>query len=738
MAMRLLTSGRNVGVLDVGLLVCRCIRLGEVNVGDVVFRPFDQMVSNGCGGHHIAVYAVLAKLQYILNTQSIADVDIVRDTAFNIRSSETTPGEKNLVPFDENQQEEIYMEEEASQQESMATENLSGKKSHDLGEYDPLTQADSEESEDELVLDYQKNGSVRNGTGGRRQVREPDSDVETEVRKIKERHPESRADRHSPATANVTQKTTPPLVAHLRTAGFLFVLFITVFLVLMFAFLIPCPQKADLQKSWNKTLGQGAGVLAPVTLYDVNSDGVLDVLLSYPEFLNVTSSRHERMQGFRRHRGIATALSGVNGDTLWTRQFPEEIRFIQCGTQPMGNGPGSVCLLTGTSKLQCSLNASSGIILWELKTDVFNEGTIASPAILLPDLDGDGVKDLLVLTIGDSQPELSFLLFSGENGSAIGVSVSYNTMKDGKLVGPQVHITRRGAVYILFGFGNVQAVALRDIFAQATNRDSYPPTLQDKDPEWERKRPINSTDLISIYSGEVEYLQMVRSPGQNYSDLLITTRHKVTLLRGQDLEPRWIRSAVSNIQSPPVSGHYNLDGIPDFLLQETVGTARKKVEMIDGSTGRTLWNYDFPCRMQDLEAASVMTSGKTSAFLFWAGKIQPQANYSNEVSDDGQHVLYLMHSSYPQALLELENSTAVIMSSAVGISEFEKDAVFVTMKVKPGQGKQPGPFIINQIGLRWAMAHSRVVQLSSGTKSDKVRKFLSKLEFSNIRQQFQI
>lgn len=48
--------------------------------------------------------------------------------------------------------------------------------------------------------------------------------------------------------------------------------------------------------------------------------------------------------------------------------------------------------------------------------------------------------------------------------------------------------------------GSIQAVALRDIFVQAQNRDSVPPLLQLEEPEWEKKRKsVNLSELIDIY-----------------------------------------------------------------------------------------------------------------------------------------------------------------------------------------------------------------------------------------------
>lgn len=60
------------------------------------------------------------------------------------------------------------------------------------------------------------------------------------------------------------------------------------------------------------------------------------------------------------------------------------------------------------------------------------------------------------------QPDVFFILVSGKTGTALGGPVKYSTNGEGKVIGPQVHITSRGAIYILFGFGkmNLASAAL--------------------------------------------------------------------------------------------------------------------------------------------------------------------------------------------------------------------------------------------------------------------------------------
>lgn len=138
---------------------------------------------------------------------------------------------------------------------------LSGKKSPDLGEYDPLTQADSDESEDDLVLNIQKNGGVKNGKSPPEEIQDVDSDVE--VGMTKQHTSESAPEGYPAETAgSLEQKAAPSLMPYLRTAIFLLTVVISMILVLVCAFLIPCPPR-DLHNTWNRNLGQGAGEKAP-------------------------------------------------------------------------------------------------------------------------------------------------------------------------------------------------------------------------------------------------------------------------------------------------------------------------------------------------------------------------------------------------------------------------------------------------------------------------------------------
>ncbi|XP_066211521.1 protein FAM234B [Saccopteryx leptura] len=605
---------------------------------------------------------------------------------------------------------------------------LPGKKNPDLGEYDPLTQADSDESEDDLVLDLQqKNGGVKNGKSPLGEAPEPDSDAE--VAGTAKPHPSEVTTEGYPSEplGGLEQKAASSIVSYVRTSVFLLTLVISMVLVLVCAFLIPCPPR-DLHSTWSRHLGpQEGGALSPLELADVNGDGLRDVLLSF------VTPRNGSAAGVSRPAAVLVCLSGMNGSTLWSSALPEEARDITCLDLMPGNGAGTICLVTGTHKMLSAFNATSGKAIWTVNPNYLSNNTLAAPGVVLPDVDEDGVKDLVVLAVGELQADLCFLLVSGRTGSPVGRPVKYNVVGVGNLIGPQVYITATGAVYILFGFGNIQAVALRDIFVQAQNRDSSPPSLQIEEPEWEKRRSVNLSELIDIYSDGVELLQMVKAPDSNCSNLLVTTRQVLVLLRGQNLTPYWTLS-LQGLHSQPTPGYFTDDQILDFLLQIQDGVGMKKMVVVDGDSGSVAWSYSVPCHMKT-PTTSAVTAEQKSVFLFWAEGLSAASPSSDVIlgtEPPSLHHLYLLHPAFPSILLDLANATGTVTASEVGINDLWKDAFYVTRTTGPSSEGHPAPLVVSKLSLRWALMEGQMVQLKETTPKigrGELRRFLSRIKF---------
>ncbi|XP_069825034.1 protein FAM234B [Dendropsophus ebraccatus] len=614
---------------------------------------------------------------------------------------------------------------------------LPGKKSHDPREYDPLTQADSDESEDDLVINLQQNG-VQNGKGTRGASQDHDSDVEGMSKRVQQRPVDIKLDGlSSPGGLEPELKPPPSVLSYVRTTVFLLTVVVSMVMVLVCAFLIPCPMNGQ-HNFWTLHVGYDTEFSSPLELFDVNKDGVPDILLTF------LSSKIGEPQDASKQLPSLSVLSGSSGNVLWSRNTQENLRSIQCGQLLIKPEPNDTCLLTGTYKLLSLITASTGESVWTMSLNHVSSGTIAAPAVILPDLDDDLTNDLLVLTIGESQPDLGFLLVSGRTGNPLGEIVKYSIMGEGKLLGPQAYYTSQGAIYVLFGFGNIQAVALRDIYAQAKTGGNFPSALQRIDPDWEKRRSVNHSKLINVYSAGVEFLQTVPVYLSNFSDLLVTTKEAVTLVRGQDLEQRWSVS-INNIYSRPQPGYFNSDGNLDFFIQIQNSAAEKKLIVIDGSTSESLWEWEISWHEQEkeTEAISLLTADGKSVFLFW-GEEAVRVNNSHTLYTKPDvpwtRHLYLLCPTYSGVVLDLFNVSSTIVASAAGIRELEKDALLAIMtadKEQSTSANRSRNLTVSKVGMRWALSNSQALSLGSGNiklKVEEIKRILTRLKFSSLPQ----
>ncbi|XP_018593961.1 protein FAM234B isoform X2 [Scleropages formosus] len=687
---------------------------------------------------------------------------------------------------------------------------LPGKKGSELGEYDPLTQADSEEEseEDDLVLNYPRNGLGRGncmgagagpaellGSRAGRLVEEEEDEVDEDEDEWRDRYPsKARQDRDELKTrqywsqressrdagiedrgcarsggdsglrldpASDPEAKRVRMRGAVRTAFFLVPLCCAVLLVLLCAFLLPCQQgELDKRPQWETGMGEIGSNLPPLGLWDVDNDTVEDVLVSVIQPTN--DSLLPGSQGNNKEYSVA-ALSAVSGKVLWKTALKEATVCIQCGLRPqarpaipahraflqrhsaptaLGRGSGPVCLLIGSAHIT-AVDGSTGKTLWTVAP-----GEIVSKAVSVPDLTRDSIPDLLIATLpADQVSDLTLLLLSGVSGAPIGHPVTFNLTAQGKLIGPELHVTRQGAYYILFGLGTVEAAWLMDIYTQATasaaSRAKVSPTVKLKDPIWEAMRKPNSSVIHISSTEQVDFfLPLVAGLCNNHNNLdplsslnssnsdwvLVSGASKLSVLKERDAHVVWTVSSAA-IRSRPTPGHFNGDGIPDILIQQLVSPSVKKIQIIDGGNGRVLWEAEFVCPHSVLEGSSLLTTSGLSVFLFWAGDPQSAKNLTkttvsrlgspaDSLTDPVLQRLYLLHPTYPTILLELTSTTDTILTSAISYQEQQKDASYFTISSRRSQeGLRQGSQVIRSMSLRASIAESQIWRLSDAGKA---------------------
>ncbi|XP_029945234.1 protein FAM234B [Salarias fasciatus] len=653
---------------------------------------------------------------------------------------------------------------------------LPGKKGSELGEYDPLTQADSEDEseEDDLVLNYPRNGLGRDGgvgggsskTRGSRSGRLVRVEVEAqdeEEDEWRERLPgKSRKSRNDTKGAQHWSHMDPdrggigedrgghrPLgggglgvhsadaeekrmrMRHaVRSAFFLVPLLCATLLVLLCAFLIPC-QKGELEKKlqWERALGDAGGVTPPaLALWDLDGDSVEDVILGVTAWSNDTRT----VQGNKIYSAVA--VSAVSGQELWRKVMSESVMSVQCGLQ-YSAAPSPVCLLIGKSIIM-AVNGTTGKKLWHVPLK-----NIESQAVLLPDLQEDSVPDLLVATLpADESLDLSLTLISGLTGAILGHPVPFNLSGQGKLIGPMLHETHQGAYYIVFGLGNVEAISLRDVYSRATGKMPIAQALRRRDPGWEGLKKNNSSPFVHIYRGSdgVDFLlPLVAGFGNNRNSLdtasnlnstrsdwvLVSGSSKLSVLRQRDRRKGWTFN-LGPVHIQPAPGHFNEDGILDVFSQSSENYVMK-AQIVDGANGQLLWSAEFVCPRLVLETSTISTSTGQSAFLFWASEpIRARSNATKTTMAPGVAAaqplirkLFLLHPVYPTILLELSSTTDTAVTSAVSYLEHLKDATYITVSSRPTPDSEPGARIVKSMSLRAAIASGQIVRLGESGKA---------------------
>ncbi|XP_034046047.1 protein FAM234B [Thalassophryne amazonica] len=672
---------------------------------------------------------------------------------------------------------------------------LPGKKGSELGEYDPLTQADSEDEseEDDLVLNYPRNGLgrdsclgsgssvLRGGRSGRLVGAEDDAqeeDDEEEEDDWREQLPskskrdrdgmkywsqrdQAEEDRGCPgpmgaaglgiSSSDAEEKMR--MTHAIRTAFFLVPLVCATLLVLLCAFLIPC-QKGELEirPEWERALGIAGGVTpSALALWDFDGDSVEDVLLGVTEQTNDTQPAQGKVQKYKIYSAVA--LSAVSGQVLWRSIMRESVKYIQCGLQYSAQ-LSPVCLLIGKSVVM-AINGTTGKKLWSVLLK-----NIDSQAVSLPDLQGDSVPDLLIATLpADVGPDLSLNLISGLTGAKLGHPMPFNLTGQGKVIGPLLHKTQHGAYYILFGRGNVEAISLHDIYVRATGK--MPQAVSQKDPVWEGLKKTSNSSFIDIYRGteRVEFLapslclalvtsttvwMQFQNLNTTRSDwVLVYGSSTVSSAQREGRTQKWTFSSPP-IHSQPVPGHYNDDGVLDLFVQHSANGSMT-AQVIDGATGRPLWTAEFVCPGLDIDASAVSTTNGFSAFLFWASEpIIAQKNGAKTTVAPGVvaaepliRKLFLLHPTYPAILLQLASTTDTAVTSAVSYQEHQKDASYITVSSPPTPHSDPGARLIKNMSLRAAIAKAQVVRLQESKKTGgpikssvfEVNKFFRHLSF---------
>ncbi|KAG9349929.1 hypothetical protein JZ751_026282 [Albula glossodonta] len=536
-----------------------------------------------------------------------------------------------------------------------------------------------------------------------------------------------------------------------RTAGFFLSLFLCLTVVFAFSFIIPCPVRPVYLRTWNRTFPQAA-TYDFLAITDANKDKVLDVL-----FVLKASEGSQNMtclnQSLPTPCVFMSAVAGTNGDTLWERPLAPEFHWAQCGLEGLGL-ESKGCLLSHADQLT-AINKHNGEILWQQMQPPNLNSKL--PVLTVPDLDGDGVSD--VVLIGTALAQTRLVVLSGKTGTQIGSEV---VLDSGEVARHLLHTTAKGSHYILLQKDSgLYGQALWKIAAQAKAGSE---TNLKKDKGWEEKTSADSGDVLLYKSDSLQHV-LRTAKGSSTSNLLLVTEGSVELISGDSLQSLW-RTNTSRVlrwshaplpclsQSHPTPphphsaipltatlsvgkglcepsfGHFNKDGTPDVVIEEEFANGTKRVMILDGSTGGVLWEVHLLLRPNTPKPCSVNTINSFSVFVLW-GEMLSETNSS--ISSSNKRFSYMLHPQYYNVLLEKSSIIDHIIAFKATLLERGRHASYIMLTGPQGEGLE-GVVTLTKRKLKEDIPESRIMAEDIKAKLETYRTAPFDARFPNQNQ----
>jgi outer membrane protein assembly factor BamB len=330
---------------------------------------------------------------------------------------------------------------------------------------------------------------------------------------------------------------------------------------------------ASAQNSWTMVLPNVGTFSSPRTA-DLNGDGIKDIILG--------AGRLE----FQSCDTAMLALDGRDGHLLWKVPAKDQI-FISAGLIDINNDGVMDAVIGGRSSELKALNGKTGEVFWDfdtLQTNVQKWFNFYNPQFI-HDMDGDGIKDILISNGGDIWVEPfdprraagRLCVISSKTGKLLHHATMPDKHEIYMSVAVEMNETEPLKSRIIFGTGGetthgslflctLEMVIKGDLtaaveLAHGINKGFISP------PVWV---DINEDGIRDIVASSVD--------------------GKLLAFNGKTNEKLW-QMHLSNTESygSMAVGHFNADAIPDFFVSFAQGVwpnlSWTKQAMVNGKTG---------------------------------------------------------------------------------------------------------------------------------------------------------
>ncbi|MGM0441836.1 MAG: FHA domain-containing protein [Elusimicrobiota bacterium] len=316
-------------------------------------------------------------------------------------------------------------------------------------------------------------------------------------------------------------------------------------------------------------------VIPSPTIGDINGDGTADIVMADAE-------------------GNVYAWSGIGSNLLWKEELGG--RKLTSPTLADINNNGILEVVVGADNSRVYiLDGATGDFLY--RSDFIGGDVLPGSSILVVDLDGNEIKDLVTVTddnvitiqyspvIGNKEP---FYFTAPERIMSSPVLIK-NPEEEDKVAVP----TNGGQIY----------------FFEASNPDNREVV--------DVTQKINMLEGTNLVLNEINTIPAVYDlNGDGVEDMVFATSgYYVVALDGKDYSLLWVNEIEPYSTSPeplrhssPVISDFTGNGKPDVAL----GWANGKVIAIDGSEGETLWEYELEEEVRIISSPALADLNKDS------------------------------------------------------------------------------------------------------------------------------
>ena len=343
---------------------------------------------------------------------------------------------------------------------------------------------------------------------------------------------------------------------------------------------------------------------------DMNRDGVMDVIMAqlsqrtYVDGYAVCPRKRDLCKenfGFSPCRVRLLAMSGTTGKVIWDTWTDLEIFAIRC-SHDLNRDTLPDCVVAGRAGTFAALNGRDGSILWSIDRSILYPKYNFYFPLMVDDLDGDGVVDLINIHGGDGSYEDDqhnrspgfLIVVSGRTGQKL---MERLQMPDGResYTSPVLFSHPSGSPVVVFGTGgetisgSLWAVTLASLKERISHHrklhqtatQQYRPNLHFYD--------LNCYNDVLLDKRRPKYSAIFNKKKQYSTDGCSNWGSIAPIWNTESLCMYELVSGNSMIQ-PPTIVDVTGDGKKDLVVTQF----GDRTLVFNGATGNTVWDLKLP------------------------------------------------------------------------------------------------------------------------------------------------